>query len=188
MTNTRITDPEIVERRYPVLLRAFHLRHGSGGAGRFRGGCGAVREFEFLAPLSVGVLTERRALAPYGMHGGGDGQRGRNTLLVRQTRQSRLGDESALGAEASAANDDGDESASYIELQLGAKNTYAARVGDRVRIETPGGGGWGAPDSHVYRTPASNGASAGGASTTMQNASRAELGSVEQYRLLQEQA
>jgi 5-oxoprolinase (ATP-hydrolysing) len=66
MTNTRITDPEIVERRYPVLLRQFSVRPGSGGAGRFRGGCGAVREFEFLAPLAVGVLTERRAFAPFG--------------------------------------------------------------------------------------------------------------------------
>ncbi len=64
MTNTRITDPEIVERRYPMLVREFNLRRGSGGAGRYRGGDGVVREFEFLTDLSVGILSERRSFAP----------------------------------------------------------------------------------------------------------------------------
>jgi N-methylhydantoinase B/oxoprolinase/acetone carboxylase alpha subunit len=88
-----------------------------------------------------------------GMHGGGDGARGRNTLLLRQS--------------------DG----SLLELQLGAKNTYAAQIGDCVRVETPGGGGWGVA-SH----------SSSAESPTHFSSSRSELGSVEQYRLLQEQA
>ncbi len=70
MTNTRITDPEILERRYPVLLRQFVLRTGSGGAGARRGGEGVVRELEFLRPLSCGILSERRAFAPFGLKGG----------------------------------------------------------------------------------------------------------------------
>ncbi len=64
MTNTRITDPEILERRYPVILRAFHLREGSGGKGKFVGGDGVVREIEFLEPLKVSILSERRVFAP----------------------------------------------------------------------------------------------------------------------------
>ena len=78
MTNTRITDPEILERYYPVSLRQFKLRQGSGGEGQWDGGRGCVREVEFLRPLEVGVLTERRSLAPRGMLGGGDGARGQN--------------------------------------------------------------------------------------------------------------
>ncbi|KAJ1553912.1 hypothetical protein HK405_006555, partial [Cladochytrium tenue] len=66
MTNTRITDPEILERRYPVLLREYSLRAGSGGAGAFRGGDGVVRELEFLETLNVSMLSERRVFAPYG--------------------------------------------------------------------------------------------------------------------------
>ena len=71
MTNTRITDPEIFERRYPVLLREFNLRLNSGGNGQYRGGDGVVREIEFLkGGIQVGMLSERRAFAPYGMAGG----------------------------------------------------------------------------------------------------------------------
>lgn len=66
MTNTRITDPEILEKRYPVLLRQFSLREGSGGAGVYRGGDGVVRELEFMKPLTVSILSERRAFQPYG--------------------------------------------------------------------------------------------------------------------------
>ena len=68
MTNTRITDPEILEKRYPVVLRRFQLREGSGGAGQFRGGDGVVRELEFMKPLTVSILSERRAFQPYGEH------------------------------------------------------------------------------------------------------------------------
>ncbi|MCB9591350.1 MAG: hydantoinase B/oxoprolinase family protein [Sandaracinaceae bacterium] len=115
MTNTRITDPEVLEDRFPVRLRRFALRAGSGGAGRFRGGDGVVRELEALAPLSFTILSERRARAPFGLAGGGDGARGRNVL-------ERDGEERELGGRAA------------LELA----------VGDRVRVETPGGGGYGA--------------------------------------------
>jgi 5-oxoprolinase (ATP-hydrolysing) len=66
MTNTRITDPEILEKRYPVVLRQFRLREDSGGQGQFRGGDGVVRELEFMKPLMVSILSERRAFQPYG--------------------------------------------------------------------------------------------------------------------------
>src|ERR1700682_4247788 len=71
MTNTRITDPEVLEHRYPVRVRRFAVRSGSGGAGRWRGGDGAVRELEFLAPVEVSLLTQHRREGPYGVAGGG---------------------------------------------------------------------------------------------------------------------
>ncbi|MCI5121686.1 MAG: 5-oxoprolinase, partial [Candidatus Electrothrix sp. AUS4] len=115
MTNTRITDPEILERRYPVLVREFALRRGSGGTGKYQGGDGLVRELEFLEPLQVSILSERRVFAPYGLNGGGDGARGENLFLRNNGRC----------------------------LNLGGKNTIQAEAGDRFRICTPGGGGWG---------------------------------------------
>lgn len=69
MTNTRITDVEIVERRYPVHVKTFTLRPNTGGQGKYRGGDGVVRELMFRAPLTLSVLTERRALQPYGLEG-----------------------------------------------------------------------------------------------------------------------
>ncbi len=115
MTNTRITDPEILERRYPVLLREFSIRKQSGGRGRFHGGDGLVREVEFLAPLQVAILSERRVFAPYGLAGGKSGKRGENLFF---TADGRI-------------------------LNLGGKNEIAAHPGDRIRILTPGGGGYG---------------------------------------------
>ena len=115
MTNTRITDPEILERRYPVLLREFSIRKGSGGEGEFNGGDGLVRELEFLEKLQVAILSERRSHAPYGMAGGEDGRCGRNLFLLNNGPT----------------------------LNLGGKNEILAQPGDRFRIETPGGGGWG---------------------------------------------
>ncbi|KAI9209509.1 Hydantoinase B/oxoprolinase-domain-containing protein [Polychytrium aggregatum] len=120
MTNTRITDPEILERRYPVILHEFGLRTGSGGAGQFRGGDGCVRDIEFLEPISVSMLSERRVLRPYGMDGGQDGQAGMNLLYKKEA--------------------DG----SYRVVNFGGKNATIAQPGDRIRILTPGGGGWGA--------------------------------------------
>ena len=117
MTNTRITDPEILERRYPILLHQFSIRRGSGGKGRFNGGDGLIREVEFLEPLNVAILSERRVYAPYGLEGGRPGKRGVN-LFIRQ---------------------DG------TVLNMGAKNEIQALPGDRFRILTPGGGGFGAP-------------------------------------------
>ena len=78
MTNTRLTDPEILERRYPVRVREFSIRRGSGGAGRHRGGDGVVRRMEFLRPLTLSLLTQRRGPhPPYGMAGGEAGAAGR---------------------------------------------------------------------------------------------------------------
>ncbi|MFZ9064531.1 MAG: hydantoinase B/oxoprolinase family protein [bacterium] len=121
MTNTRITDPEILERRYPVLLREFSIRKGSGGKGEFNGGDGLVRELEFLEKLQVAILSERRSHAPYGMVGGEDGQCGRNLFLRKNGPV----------------------------LNLGGKNEIQAQPQDRFRIETPGGGGWGKRPSSV---------------------------------------
>jgi 5-oxoprolinase (ATP-hydrolysing) len=80
MTNSRITDPEVLEARFPVRLVRFAIRRGSGGAGRHRGGDGVIREIEFLAPVDVSLLSERRVRAPFGLAGGQPGAPGRNTL------------------------------------------------------------------------------------------------------------
>jgi 5-oxoprolinase (ATP-hydrolysing) len=116
MTNTRITDPEILERRYPVLLREFSIRRGSGGRGKFNGGDGLVREVEFLEPLNVAILSERRVFAPYGLEGGEPGEKGVNLFIRMDGRV----------------------------LSIGAKNEIRAETGDRFRILSPGGGGFGA--------------------------------------------
>jgi 5-oxoprolinase (ATP-hydrolysing) len=118
MTNTRITDPEILETRHPVRLIAFALRRGSGGAGRHRGGDGLVRRYRFLSPVTASLLTERRAIAPYGLGGGHPGARGRNAVVRRDGRVEEL--------------------PSHVVVALAA--------GDELVIETPGGGGFGAPD------------------------------------------
>jgi 5-oxoprolinase (ATP-hydrolysing) len=115
MTNTAITDPEIIEQRYPVRLRQFAIRRGSGGAGEWRGGDGVIREFEFVKPLTVSLLTQHRVEAPFGLHGGSPGQTGRQTL-VREGQSTKLA----------------------------GCTTFEAQAGDRVILETPGGGGWGA--------------------------------------------
>jgi len=111
MTNTRNTPIEVLEARYPLRVRRYALRRGSGGAGRRPGGDGLVRELQFLAPAAVTLLTERRRYRPWGSAGGGPGAPGRNLL-------------------------NGQELPSKVSLTLAA--------GDRLRIETPGGGGWGA--------------------------------------------
>jgi 5-oxoprolinase (ATP-hydrolysing) len=116
MTNTRITDPELLEHRYPVRLERFALRPGSGGPGRHRGGDGTVRELTFLAPMSLSLLTQHRVERPYGAAGGGPGQPGRQRL-VRATGE-------------------------VVELPSIAACEVVA--GDRLVLETPGGGGWGA--------------------------------------------
>ncbi|GLD94054.1 hypothetical protein PINS_up002665 [Pythium insidiosum] len=119
MTNTRITDPEILEKRYPVLLRAFHLRDGSGGQGKYRGGDGVIREIEFLEPMTVSILSERRAFQPYGLAGGDDGARGLNLLTRKGGRV----------------------------INLGGKNTVDVFPNEVLTIHTPGGGGFGTPAS-----------------------------------------
>ena len=114
MTNTAITDPEILERRFPVRLRRFEVRWGSGGTGVWRGGDGVVREFEFLESVTLSLLTQHRNEGPYGMKGGAAGAPGRQALLR-----------------------DG------VWQELPAVVSLALQAGDRVVIETPGGGGWG---------------------------------------------
>ena len=114
-TNTRITDPEILERRYPVLLRRFCLRADSGGAGMHRGGDGVIREIEPVRPLVMSILSERRTLPPYGLEGGEPGKVGRNLLIK-----------------------DGE-----IAFNIGAKRSGLINAGERLVIETPGGGGYG---------------------------------------------
>lgn len=83
MSNTRCADPEVFELRYPVILRRWTLREGSGGRGQFNGGDGCIREFEYRIPLHVSVLTERRVYGPYGMMGGEAGHCGKN-LYIKQ--------------------------------------------------------------------------------------------------------
>jgi len=115
MTNTRITDPEVLEHRYPVRLQKFAIRRGSGGAGRWRGGDGIVREIEFLAPLQFSILSQHRDSAPFGMAGGGDGAVGRQTI-VRADGSCRT---------------------------LQGVDGCPVEAGDRLVLETPGGGGYG---------------------------------------------
>ena len=115
MTNSRLTDPEVLESRHPVLVREFRYRRGSGGDGKSRGGDGLVRVIEFWAPMTVAVLSNHRRVAPFGLAGGGPGATGVNRLL-RADGTSR--DLPACAAESVAR-------------------------GDAIRIETPGGGGFG---------------------------------------------
>jgi 5-oxoprolinase (ATP-hydrolysing) len=117
MTNSRLTDPEVLESRFPVLLREFTLRSGSGGCGRFRGGDGVVREIEFCEAMTAGLLANHRRVAPFGLAGGGPGRVGVDRLLRRDGRSEALR----------------------------ATADVAVKAGDRLRIETPGGGGFGAP-------------------------------------------
>lgn len=117
MTNTRLTDPEVIERRYPVRLHRFSVREDSGGAGRKRGGDGIVREIEFLKPLTVSLLTERRGeFAPFGLEGGESGAVGEN-------RMRRAGAD--------------------VEELLPGKVQLDVKAGDVLTLETPGGGGFG---------------------------------------------
>lgn len=116
MTNTRLTDPEVLERRAPVRVREFSIRRHSGGAGRHAGGCGVIRQIEFLRELDVSILSQRRGpYPPYGMAGGAPGALGRNWI----------------------ARADGSEDELPNQVQL------LAHPGDVLTIETPGGGGWG---------------------------------------------
>ena len=115
MTNTRITDPEVLEWRFPVILEEFSIRRGSGGAGRHRGGDGIMRRVRFLEPMTAAILSNRRRIAPFGLQGGEPGLVGRNTVL----------------------RGDGET------IDLGGAGKAQMEAGDVIVIETPGGGGFG---------------------------------------------
>ena len=116
MTNTMNTPIEALEAYYPFRITRYALRVGSGGRGLYRGGEGLVREMRFLAAADVTLLTERRRVAPYGLEGGAPGRRGKNVLM------------SARGVRV-----------------LPAKLNFRVAAGETLRLETPGGGGWGSP-------------------------------------------
>ncbi|MGZ5201638.1 MAG: hydantoinase B/oxoprolinase family protein [Telluria sp.] len=118
MTNSRLTDPEILEFRFPVRLESYEIRTGSGGAGRWHGGNGGVRKIRFLEQMTAAILSNNRVYAPFGMAGGSPGARGVNTVVRADGRVEQVG-------------------------HIG-KTDMAP--GDMFVIETPGGGGYGAPD------------------------------------------
>lgn len=115
MTNTRITDPEIMEHRYPVRLEEFSIRKNSGGNGKWNGGDGIKRVLTFLEPVNLSVLSQRRKSGPFGLQGGESGQPGRQKVV-------RI---------------NGDE------ILLDSIQNINIEAGDRFVIETPGGGGFG---------------------------------------------
>jgi len=115
MTNTRMTDPEVLEKRFPVRLDTFGIRDGSGGAGQWRGGHGSYREMTFLEPVTVTTLCSHRIVAPYGVNGGASGQVGHNWIRLPDGNTRNL-----------RGND---------EVDLPAGGTFI--------LESPGGGGWG---------------------------------------------
>jgi len=115
MTNSLNTPAEALEHAYPLRVREYSLRPGSGGAGKYRGGDGIVREIEVLTDAEVTVLADRRTIAPWGLSGGADGARGKTCVIRRDGRVEKLP----------------------------GKFNIRLRQGERIRIETPGGGGWG---------------------------------------------
>ncbi|MDP9146825.1 MAG: hydantoinase B/oxoprolinase family protein [Acidobacteriota bacterium] len=114
MTNSWNTPLEVFEQAYPVRVRRYEIRRGSGGGGKYRGGNGITREVELLGTTQVGILSDRRERGPYGLAGGSPGKRGKNALV----RGGKL-------------------------TELAGKCAFIAEAGDVLRIETPGGGGWG---------------------------------------------
>ena len=115
MTNSRLTDPEILETRLPVRLELFAIRRGSGGAGAHRGGDGVIRRITFLEPMCANILANRRQVPPRGIEGGGDAQAGRNWI----------------------------ERVNGTLEEFGATASMDVAAGDTFVIETPGGGGFG---------------------------------------------
>jgi len=116
MTNSRLTDPEILELRYPVIVEQFGIRHGSGGTGAHRGGDGAVRRIRFREKMTAAILSTRRETAPFGLEGGGDGAKGVTTVIR------------GIGA----------------REMLRGRDEAEVEAGDVIEIQTPGGGGFGA--------------------------------------------
>lgn len=117
MTNSRMTDPEVLELRYPVRVSEFSIREGTGGKGAHRGGDGVCRRLTFGEDMEVIILANRRKVAPYGMAGGEDGQVGSNWI----------------------------ERADGTVQELGSCDSAQVKKGDTFVLHTPSGGGFGAP-------------------------------------------
>ena len=117
MTNTRATDPEILEHRYPVLLKKYAIRKESGGTGKWKGGDGIIRELEFTETVSLSVLSQHRNIEPYGLKGGSNGSKGEHFVVLRDGKK----------------------------LPLAWKDDAELQKGDRFILKTPGGGGFGKP-------------------------------------------
>ena len=115
MTNSRLTDPEVLEQTFPVMLESFSIRMGSGGRGRWHGGNGTVRKIRFLEPVEASILSNHRRIAPFGLEGGQPGQTGRNIVEYESNERE----------------------------ELGATATVKLGKGACLIIETPGGGGYG---------------------------------------------
>jgi 5-oxoprolinase (ATP-hydrolysing) len=115
MTNSRLTDPEVLEWRFPVRLDSYEIRRGSGGAGRYRGGSGGRRRLRFLEPMTVTLLSSHRRVAPYGMAGGEPGALGRQWI----------------------------ERADGTTTEVAGRDSVEVGEGDVLVVETPGGGGYG---------------------------------------------
>ena len=118
MTNSRLTDPEVLEWRFPVRLDAFEIRRGSGGTGLHRGGDGVSRRVRFLEAMTANIISGHRKISPYGLEGGGPGETGNNWVEHEDGTVTRL------------------KGTDQIEL----------KPGDVFVIETPGGGGYGHPN------------------------------------------
>jgi N-methylhydantoinase B/oxoprolinase/acetone carboxylase alpha subunit len=114
MTNSLNTPLEALENYLPILIRRYALRPRSGGKGRFRGGNGIIREYEFTVPTQITIMSDRREFSPYGLQGGGGGKKGNNVLLSEKDK-----------------------------IRLRSKANLKVKPGDRLLIETPGGGGYG---------------------------------------------
>ena len=114
MTNSRLTDPEILEARYPVLLEEFSIRHGSGGRGRHHGGDGVLRRIRFREPMTAAILSTRRETEPFGLAGEA-GLPGAN-MIIRANGET---------------------------ISLRGRDEIAVEAGDQILIATPGGGGFG---------------------------------------------
>ena len=121
MTNSRLTDPEVLEWRYPVLLESFEIRQGSGGVGQYNGGNGVRRRLRFLEDMEAVILANRRIVPPYGMNGGDSGSAGRNWV----------------------------ERVDGTSEHLAATDIRKMKYGDVFVIETPGGGGFGKSDEEA---------------------------------------
>ncbi len=115
MTNTRMTDPEVLEFRYPVIVEAFSIRRGSGGAGKHKGGDGVIRRVRFREAMTAAILSHHRVVQPFGLEGGEPGALGRNAI----------------------------EKANGDIVELKGQDQAEVEAGDVFVIETPGGGGFG---------------------------------------------